>query len=82
MNKDQKTLILIIAIIAIFATAFGIYAYKHKEKGNYLGKSELILLKKYLLIHIFRKIFGYFPKIVYLCTRKELRINILHTKIS
>ena len=38
MNKDQKLLIVIISIIAILATAFGIYAYKHK--GNNTCKNE------------------------------------------
>ena len=47
MNKDQKTLILIIAIIAIFATAFGIYAYKHKGKGNCnIKETDAVKFKK------------------------------------
>ena len=31
MNKDQKILIIIIAIIVVIASIFGVYAYKHKK---------------------------------------------------
>lgn len=32
MNKDQKILIIIIAIIVVIASIFGVYAYKHKDE--------------------------------------------------
>lgn len=32
MNKDQKLLVVIIALIVIIAGAFGIYAFKHKDE--------------------------------------------------
>ena len=34
MNKDQKILILIIAVIVVLAGAFGVYAYKHKDSNT------------------------------------------------
>lgn len=32
MSKDQKVLVLIIALIVVIAGAFGVYAYKHKDE--------------------------------------------------
>lgn len=47
MNKDQKTLIIIIAIIAVFATAFGIYAFKHNKKENCrIKETDAVKFKK------------------------------------
>ena len=32
MNKDQKILIVIIAVLVVVASIFGVYAYKHKDE--------------------------------------------------
>lgn len=47
MNKDQKLLVVIIALIVIIAGAFGVYAYKHKgEKKCKTEETDAIKFKR------------------------------------
>lgn len=47
MSKDQKVLVLIIALIVVIAGAFGVYAYKHKgEKKCTTEETDAIKFKR------------------------------------